>query len=95
MTRTCPLSFIERKCGLVIYNMGTGHGYSVLDMVNAFMKINGVNVPYTIKPRRPGDIATCYSNTTKAQKELGFIATKTIEDMVKDAWNYESKNIKL
>ncbi len=68
------LKAIERNCGLGIYNLGTGHGYSVLDVVNAFMKVNGVKVPYVIKPRRPGDIATCYCNPAKAKAELGFPA---------------------
>ena len=85
----------KEHSGLFIYNLGTGKGVSVLDLVQTFEKVNNIKIPYKIAPRRQGDIATCYSNTTKAQKELGFIATKTIEDMVKDAWNYESKNIKL
>ena len=70
----CALKAIERKCGLGIYNLGTGHGYSVLDMVKAFEKENGVTVPYSIKPRRAGDIATCYSNPAKAEEELGWKA---------------------
>ena len=65
------LKAIENKCGASIYNMGTGHGYSVLDMVNAFAKVNGVKVPYSIIPRRAGDIATCYCNPSKAKVELG------------------------
>ena len=85
----------KEHSGLFIYNLGTGKGASVLDLVQTFEKVNNIKIPYKIAPRRQGDIATCYSDTTKAQKELGFIATKTIEDMVKDAWNYESKNIKL
>ena len=67
----CALKAIERKCGLGVYNIGTGHGYSVLDVVKAFVKVNGVDVPYSIKPRRPGDIATCYCNPAKAKAELG------------------------
>ncbi|MBO4600260.1 MAG: UDP-glucose 4-epimerase GalE, partial [Bacteroidales bacterium] len=63
----CALKAIESKCGLAIYNLGTGHGYSVLDMVKAFVRVNGVQVPYCIKPRRAGDIATCYSNPAKAE----------------------------
>ncbi len=86
------LQAIERKCGLAIYNLGTGHGYSVLDVVNAFMKVNGVNVPYTIKPRRPGDIATCYCNPAKAEKELGWVAKYNIEDMCRDSWNWQKNN---
>ena len=86
------LKAIERKCGLGIYNLGTGHGYSVLDVVNAFMKVNGVNVPYVIKPRRPGDIAICYCNPAKAKKELGWVAQYGIEEMCRDSWNWQKKN---
>ena len=86
------LKAIERKCGLGIYNMGTGHGYSVLDMVNAFIKVNGVDVPYSIKPRRPGDIATCYCNPAKAKAELGWEAQYGIDDMVRDSWNWQKNN---
>lgn len=86
------LKAIERKCGLAIYNLGTGHGYSVLDVVNAFMKVNGVNVPYTIKPRRPGDIATCYCNPAKAKAELGWEAQYGIEEMCRDSWNWQKNN---
>lgn len=77
--------------GMHIYNLGTGTGYSVLDMVNAFEKANNVKVPYKIAPRRPGDIAACYSDPTKARVELGFEATKTLEDMCRDAWNFENR----
>ena len=86
------LKAINNKCGLAIYNLGTGHGYSVLDVVNAFMKVNGVNVPYIIKPRRPGDIATCYCNPTKAKAELGWEAQYGIEDMCRDSWNWQRNN---
>ena len=86
------LKAIQRKCGLAIYNLGTGHGYSVLDVVNAFMKVNGVNVPYVIKPRRPGDIATCYCNPAKAKAELGWEAKYGIEEMCRDSWNWQSQN---
>lgn len=74
--------------GLFIYNLGTGTGYSVLDMVKAFEKATGKEVPYKIAPRRSGDIATCYANPKKAKKELGWEATKTLEDMCRDSWNY-------
>lgn len=77
--------------GMHIYNLGTGTGYSVLDMINAFEKANNIKVPYKIVARRPGDIATCYSDPTKAKVELGFEATKTLEDMCRDAWNFENK----
>ena len=75
-----------------IYNVGTGHGYSVLDMVKAFVRVNGVDVPYTIKPRRAGDIATCYCNPAKAAAELGWHARYGIEDMVRDSWNWQKNN---
>ena len=78
----------KEKQGLFIYNLGTGTGYSVLDMVNAFEKSTGKTVKYKITPRRPGDIATCYSNPEKAKNELNWQAEKTLEDMFKDSWNY-------
>ena len=74
--------------GLFIYNLGTGKGYSVLDMVKAFEKSTGKKVPYKIAPRRDGDIATCYADPKKAREELGWEATKTLEDMCRDSWNY-------
>lgn len=86
------LEAIKRNCGLAIYNLGTGHGYSVLDVVNAFVKANGVPVPYAIKPRRPGDISTCYSDPAKAERELGWKAQYGIEDMCRDSWNWQKKN---
>ena len=86
------LKAIKCKCGLGIYNMGTGHGYSVLDMVNAFINVNGVDVPYSIKPRRPGDIATCYCNPAKAKAELGWVAQYGIEEMCRDSWNWQKNN---
>lgn len=88
----CALKAIERKCGLAIYNLGTGHGYSVLDVVKAFEKVNGVYVPYTIMPRRAGDIATCYSAPDKAARELGWKAQYGIEEMCRDSWNWQKKN---
>ena len=88
------LQAIDRKCGLAIYNLGTGHGYSVLDVVNAFQKANGLKVPYVIKPRRPGDIATCYCNPAKAKAELGWEAQYGIEDMCRDSWNFQKNNPK-
>ena len=88
----CALKAIERKCGLAIYNLGTGHGYSVLDVVKAFEKVNGVAVPYTIMSRRAGDIATCYSAPDKAARELGWKAQYGIEEMCRDSWNWQKKN---
>ncbi len=78
----------REKHGLFIYNLGTGMGYSVLDMVKAFEKVTGKQVPYKIAPRREGDIATCYSDPTKAKNELDWVATKTLEDMCKDSWKF-------
>ena len=86
------LKAINNKCSLAIYNLGTGHGYSVLDVVNAFIKVNGVKVPYVIKPRRPGDIATCYCNPAKAKVELGWEAQYGIEEMCRDSWNWQKNN---
>ena len=75
--------------------MGTGTGYSVLDMVKAFVKATGKDVPYKIAPRRAGDIATCYAEPTKAKEELNWQAEKTLEEMCKDSWNYIRKVAKL
>ena len=86
------LQAIQRNCGLAVYNIGTGRGYSVLDVVKAFEKVNNVNVPYSIKPRRPGDIATCYCNPAKAKAELGWEAEYDIEDMCRDSWNWQKIN---
>lgn len=77
--------------GLYIYNLGTGTGYSVLDMVKAFEKATGKKVPYKIVGRRAGDIATCYAETKKAKEELGWVAEKSLEDMCRDSWNYITK----
>ena len=83
----------KEKEGLYIYNLGTGHGTSVLEMVNAFEKATGKKVPYKIAPRRAGDLAEYYAKTKKAEEELGWTATKTIEDMCKDSWNYAKNNM--
>ena len=78
--------------GLYIYNLGTGIGYSVLDLVNTFEKVNNIKIKYKITSRRNGDIAICYSDPSKAEKEIGFKAEKNLDDMLKDAWNYEKRN---
>ena len=78
--------------GTNVYNLGTGQGYSVLDLVNAFEKENNIKIPYIIKNRRPGDVATCYADTTKAEKELGWKSEKSIEDMVIDSWRWQKNN---
>lgn len=76
------------KSGFNIYNLGTGNGYSVLELVNTFKEVNNIDVPYEIAPRRDGDIAECYANPDKANKELNWIAEKGIKEMCKDSWNF-------
>ena len=78
--------------GLVTYNLGTGNGYSVIDMVKAFEKSCGNEIKYKITDRRPGDVAMCYADPTKANNELGWKAKYNIEDMCNDTWNWQSKN---
>lgn len=79
--------------GVNIYNLGTGRGTSVLELVNAFVKVNHIDVPYEIVGRRPGDTATCFADVNKAEQELGWKAELGIEDMVRDAWRFEQNNI--
>jgi UDP-glucose 4-epimerase len=81
----------KENSGLFIYNLGTGKGYSVLEIINAFERVNNLKLNYKIVGRRQGDIAKCYSDPTKAKNELSFTCTKTLDDMVKDSWNYENK----
>ena len=83
---------LEKDQGLFIYNLGTGIGYSVLDVVKAFEKANGVEIPYEIKPRRDGDIATCYCDPSKAKRELGWQATRSLEEMCEDSWRWQKQN---
>ena len=78
--------------GVLIYNLGTGKGYSVLDVVHAFEKACGKEIPYEIKPRRAGDIATCYADPTKAKNELGWVAEYGIEEMCEDSWRWQTMN---
>ena len=86
------LKKIQDHSGLSIYNLGTGTGYSVLDIVKNFEEATGVKIPYSIKPRRAGDIATCYSDASKAKRELGWEAQYGIKDMCADSWNWQSHN---
>ena len=86
------LKKIEEKAGLCIYNLGTGTGYSVLDIVKNFEEATGVKIPYEIKPRRAGDIATCYADASKAKKELGWTAQYGIKEMCADSWRWQSNN---
>lgn len=86
------LKKIEENPGLAIYNLGTGKGYSVLDIVKNFEAATGVKIPYVIKPRRAGDIATCYCDASKAEKELGWKAENGIREMCEDSWRWQSDN---
>lgn len=87
------IEYASKHKGTEIFNLGTGTGYSVLDIVNAFSKVNNIEIPYEIKPRRAGDIAECYADASKAKEVLGWTAEKGLEDMCKDSWNWQSHNI--
>ncbi len=88
----CALKKLLGETGVLIYNLGTGKGSSVLDLVETFKKVNNIEVPYVIAPRRAGDIPECYANADKAFKELGWRAEKNVEDMCRDSWNYYLKH---
>ena len=84
--------YAAEHTGCEIINLGTGVGYSVLDIVNAFERVNGVPVPYVIAPRRPGDIDACYADPAKAERLLHWKAEKTLDDMCRDSWRWQSGN---
>ena len=84
--------YVTKNSGCEVFNLGTGVGYSVLDMVNSFVKVNGVDVPYQIVARRPGDIATCYADPAKSAEKLGWKAELGLDDMCRDAWNWQKNN---
>jgi UDP-glucose 4-epimerase len=86
------LEKVLQTTGVEAYNLGTGKGYSVLELVAAFEKVTGIKIPYKIVDRRPGDVAICYADPTKAKKELGWVAERGIEDMCRDAWRWQSQN---
>ena len=86
------ISYAMEHTGAEVFNLGTGTGYSVLDMVKAFEKANGVAVPYKITPRRPGDLATCYADPAKSLESLSWKAEKNLEDMCRDSWNWQKNN---
>lgn len=88
------IEYAQKFKGADIINLGTGTGYSVLDMVNAFEKVNDVKIPYIIAERRDGDVAECFANPAKAKEVLGWTATKTLEDMCRDSWRWQSTNPK-
>ena len=89
---TAALDYVSEHSGVGIFNLGTGHGYSVLDMVHAFEEANGVKVPYEITARRPGDLATCYADPAKSLEVLGWKAEKNLVDMCRDTWNWQKQN---
>ncbi len=84
--------YLNDHIGCDVFNLGTGIGYSVLDLVNTFGKVNGLDIPYVIVDRRPGDVAQCYADAGKAREKLGWEATKTLEDMCRDSWRWQSNN---
>ena len=86
------VKFVLEHSGCEVFNLGTGSGVSVLDMVKAFNEANGLDLPYKIVDRRPGDIATCYADPSRSEKLLGWKAEKNLQDMVRDSWNWQSKN---
>ncbi|MGX7091489.1 UDP-glucose 4-epimerase GalE [Hutsoniella sourekii] len=86
------LKHLEKQQGVEIFNLGTGQGYSVLDLVESFQEANGVDIPYTIVERRPGDIATSYADPSKAEKVLGWTAQESLKDMCQDSWRWQKNN---
>ena len=86
------VKFADANNGCEVFNLGTGTGYSVLDMVKAFNAANDLELPYKITGRRPGDIGTCYADPTKSREVLGWVAEKNLQDMCRDAWRWQSKN---
>ena len=86
------VDYADKHKGTDVFNIGTGVGYSVLDMVKAFEKVNGLKIPYKIAPRRAGDVATCFADSSKAKVLLGWVAEKNLEDMCRDTWNWQKQN---
>ena len=86
------LKATEGKTGVHVWNLGTGQGYSVLEVVHAFEKANNLTLPYEFLPRREGDVAQCYSSAEKARRELGWVAEMSLEDMCRDSWNWQKNN---
>ncbi|WP_142825970.1 UDP-glucose 4-epimerase GalE [Planococcus soli] len=86
------LEYLEKHEGIEIFNLGTGTGYSVLEILHSFNEVTGKNIPYKITDRRPGDIGVCYANPEKAKKLLGWQAEKSLEEMCRDSWNWQVQN---
>ena len=86
------VTFATENTGCEVFNLGTGTGYSVLDMVKAFEEANGVRIPYQIAGRRPGDLPVCYADPAKSAEMLGWKAEKNLRDMCRDSWNWQSRN---
>jgi UDP-glucose 4-epimerase len=86
------LEMLKKNPGLVTYNLGTGKGYSVLELVETFKKVTGVNIPYRIAPRRAGDVGVCYADSSKANRELNWKAKRGLEEMCRDSWGWQTKN---
>ena len=86
------VNYCAGNTGVEVFNLGTGVGYSVLDMVHAFSKVNGMDIPYKIVERREGDIPECYADASKAKKMLGWSAQLTLEEMCRDSWNWQKNN---
>lgn len=86
------LDKMKESCGLKIYNLGTGTGYSVLDVIHSFEKANHLEIPHEFKPRRAGDVPACYANPSKAKEELGWVAEYGLEEMCADSWNWQKNN---
>lgn len=86
------INYMNEHTGEFVFNLGTGTGYSVLDMVKAFEKVNDIEIPYEIAPRRAGDLAVCYSSPEKSKKDLNWVAEHGLEDMCRDTWHWQKKN---
>jgi UDP-glucose 4-epimerase len=86
------LNALQDRSGCHVWNLGTGQGYSVLQIIQAFEAVNGKSVPYRMAPRRLGDIAICYSDPTKAERELGWKAVRGLSEMMRDAWRWQQMN---
>lgn len=88
------LAYAASHTGAETFNLGTGRGSSVLDLIRSFERVNGVEIPYAIAPRRAGDIAACWADSSKAERLLGWKAQKTLDDMCRDSWNWTKKSLR-